>query len=1840
MKQFIPQLTPTRRLLLIALVSVAPFFALMFEARSERVAPWASLNLVVNTLADNADVNPGDSICDSDAGTSGSQCTLRAAIQEANAVAGDDAISFDAGLEGFISLLTPLPDLTSNLTITGPGASTLTVQRDVDPSALNYRIFTIPAGVTINVSGLTLRNGSTDTDGGAILNAGTLTITDCVLSINRAISSGGAIFSTPTGVLTISRTTLQFNIAIAGAAILSQGTMTLVDSTVTGNTQGSAIFLGGGPTTIANSTISNNFAQGGGGGLFITGGPGNPVSIVNSTITHNFADTSGSSGGTGAGILILNSDVKLRNTIVAGNFRGFGFIADDISGSVNSASSFNLIGTGGSGGLTNGVNNNKVGIANPGLGALGDYGGPTQTHRLILGSPAVDAGDNCVLTNTCSPAVGVALNNDQRGTGFARAVNGDGDNVATVDIGAYEAQSPPQDSPLVVTNTNDSGPGSLRNAILNASLNGPDNLVVFAEGLTGAITLQTALPDISFPLVINGPGPDKLTVQSTNAFFAPLRIFKIDKGAVVKISGLTISKGQAGGATIDSGSGGGIFNEGTLTIDNCNITGNAAGLGGGVANRGSLTILNSTIANNISFSHGGGVGNLFVDGGGGTTLRIDGSTIWNNTATQTGGGIYNVGSSATLITNTTISTNTAVSGGGIVSSDPLSLSSVTITANTATVRGGGIQNNGATLRFNNTIIAGNTSPTGPDCDGFGFTSEDYNLIGNTNGFQLGGVVTHNVHNVNPKLGPLANNGGPTRTHELLDGSPALDAGSSTLLTDQRGRPRKVDQLNVANAVGGEGSDIGAYEAASFEVNSTADTSDGACTLPGTGNGCTLREAMNAANTAAGFQAITFATSLTSGGPTSITLLSELPFISSDLNITGPGRDLLTVKRSSADGTSDFRIFSIGNFRTVTISDLTIANGRSLGSLNGGAGVTNLGNLTLMNCNIYGNTATNVDGGGILNTGVLLTIKNCNIGGLGPGQGNVGAGILNATGTVVMIGGSIAGNTGAGITMSGTTTLDGVAITNNIGSGIWNSGQTKVINSLIANNAANTDGGGIRNTETLTVVNTTISGNTSTGSGGGIHNFNGSFTLTNVTITNNRADSDNNSGGVDRGGGIDATSGGSRLDNTIVVGNSFGSSQSPVANDIRNTNGNPASSFNVVGVCQSCGMTDGVNNNQVGVSDAGLAPLADNGGPTLTHALLPTSPALDRGDNSLVVAPTFTGPPFTDQRGTVFSRIVDGPDGDATATVDVGAFEQQVGVAQIPNVSTKEDTQLVIPFDVGDRSSITSITVTSSNQTVLPDDPAHLRLTDAGSTELITINPFADRSGTADVTVTIVRSGGNESRTFTVTVDAVNDAPAFLRGVNQNFDEDSGVITILNWATNISAGPADESAQTLTFQVTGNTNPGLFTVAPSVSPTGTLSYTLAPNANGVALITIVLKDNGGTANGGQDTSVAQTFAVTVNSINDAPVNTIPFNANVIENGVLTLSSANANQVAVSDVDSALLRVSLSTTQGLMTLSRTTGLAFTLGDGTGDNVMLFVGTIANINAALNGMTFVPTPGFDGTATIQIVTSDSPSNVTVELFDIDNIDISVQNGGALRFLSSAVILAEGTGTATIAVIRANGSAGAASVTYSTSSGTAVGGNACGAGVDFINTTGTLSWTAGETTPKTFTVTLCNDTENEEDEVFNLTLSAPQGSGALGSPSTATVTLANDDLPVLLTEESTEQAIALTSVATTRDPFSLLDPFNLSDDHRRRVSLFVWRLGLLPSDTAASLTVTAEDNVGMTYPLTVEHVGAVPGVPDVSQVIVILPDNVIGAPRELWLRVKLRGPATNRASIRIAAP
>ena len=141
----------------------------------------------------------------------------------------------------------------------------------------------------------------------------------------------------------------------------------------------------------------------------------------------------------------------------------------------------------------------------------------------------------------------------------------------------------------------------------------------------------------------------------------------------------------------------------------------------------------------------------------------------------------------------------------------------------------------------------------------------------------------------------------------------------------------------------------------------------------------------------------------------------------------------------------------------------------------------------------------------------------------------------------------------------------------------------------------------------------------------------------------------------------------------------------------------------------------------------------------------------------------------------------------------------------------------------------------------------------------------DDGGTAD--------GGvdrSPEQSFVLQVIPSNDAPQFTAGADPVVDEDTGAQTVNGWATGISAGPPDEAGQTLTFNVTGNTNPALFSVAPAVDATGTLTYTVAPDANGTATITLTLSDNGAAGPAPNvNVSAAQQFTITVNPINDAP-----------------------------------------------------------------------------------------------------------------------------------------------------------------------------------------------------------------------------------------------------------------------------------------------------------------------------------------------------------------------------------
>jgi hypothetical protein len=366
--------------------------------------------------------------------------------------------------------------------------------------------------------------------------------------------------------------------------------------------------------------------------------------------------------------------------------------------------------------------------------------------------------------------------------------------------------------PLLVTTTADGGPGSLRSVLASAPAG---SAVHFWSSVRGSIILSNGPLTVTKNVTLYGPGAAALAISGNNLF----QVFRIGPAASVWISGLTIKQGHS------ENLGGGIYNDGTLLLTKSVVSGNfASPRGGGIYNSptGALTINLSTVSGNSTTNAGGGI---FNDG----TMAVNNSTLAGNQSSDAdGGAIYNLGtlsvSNSTLSGNggsgayggairndgmltlaqITFAGNIADRGGALYNVGVLSISSSTLSSNKGVSAGGGIDNEGGAILVRNTIVAGNSISTGysPDLDG-AVLSLGHNLFGNTSGGS--GYAASDLLNVNPLLGSLRYNGGPTQTIAPLPGSPAVDAGDSTdaPVYDQRG---PGDPRIVGGRI-----DIGAFE---------------------------------------------------------------------------------------------------------------------------------------------------------------------------------------------------------------------------------------------------------------------------------------------------------------------------------------------------------------------------------------------------------------------------------------------------------------------------------------------------------------------------------------------------------------------------------------------------------------------------------------------------------------------------------------------------------------------------------------------------------------------------------------------------------------------------------------------------------------------------------------------------------------------------------------------------------------------------------------------------------------------------------------------------------------------
>ena len=807
--------------------------------------------------------------------------------------AANGATNFYDGSLHLIALTSALPTITAAITIQGPGPNGVTIQRSSAAGTPDFRIFYLhrPAGggPTVTIIGLSIANGKADSGGGIYNDGGNLTVINCILQSNNGTSRGGAIYNSANltvntvvfagnsagggrgGAIfhggssaTIANSTFGSNSAGYGGAIasygLSNGTTLAIDAcTFTGNSasNGGAVYNDDTSVDINHSSFSGNSATQRGGAVFTLGDTGRlaftgvsnsalynnsaqdggavsnevylatdgyaTTSLTNCTLSGNSASAYGAglfnrsvSGGinycptctyaetfitsctfnsnstAAAGSAIYNAgdpyshdpydgdggaEVIVADTILNGP-AGAGVNIFDAAGNSIKSNGYNLCSDAGAGALSGGSDHINT---DPKLGPLQNNGGPTLTHALLPDSPARDQGLN--IAN---------LSQDQRGMprgfdygGAPNAAGGDGS-----DIGAFEDNDVLQaNGTLVVNTTGDWDDGfcgttdcTLREAVSRAQLAHGATTITF--NLPGAVPHTINLNTIADTtsggsafllgnVTIQGPGANQLTLRRGGT--TDYRLFRVGSGATVTMSGLTITNGY-----LSSNAGGGIWNQGTLTLQGCAITNNYANSAGGIRTEGSLTLDRCTVSGNSAFSGAGISSQTNLSG---LTTVVRNSTISGNTATNFGGGLENV-AGLTQILNSTITRNTAASegyGSGVYSH---------ASSNTRT-------------EVYDSIIANNVSTDLDQVSGASsYLSNGHNLVGYGTGSSAFTAAGDTRFVTNVKLGPLANNGGGTYTHALLLGSPAINTGAAaSVTTDQRGLLRQS----------GGAVDIGAYE---------------------------------------------------------------------------------------------------------------------------------------------------------------------------------------------------------------------------------------------------------------------------------------------------------------------------------------------------------------------------------------------------------------------------------------------------------------------------------------------------------------------------------------------------------------------------------------------------------------------------------------------------------------------------------------------------------------------------------------------------------------------------------------------------------------------------------------------------------------------------------------------------------------------------------------------------------------------------------------------------------------------------------------------------------------------
>ncbi len=1307
------------------------------------------------------------------------------------------------------------------------GTVSITGSIPLAADAANYGGFLYnAAGGTVSISGATIAGNQADF-GGAVINYGALTITDGSLNGNQATpkadvyaisnatfggatgSSGGAIDNH--GYLQVTGAIIANNTAAYGGGIdNAHGTAHVSGGTLSSNTavnRGGGIYSIQGTLTITDSSefednqvtatgSSTSISIGSGGGIDIDGGK---VSITGITLNDNEARL-------GGGIYISSGNVSITGSgnTITGNLARYtaGGIGNQGTLTVENAT----------------ISSNSAAVDGGGIYNVGSMSITNTTSATITGNSAGSYGGGVDNLGTLS-VVNVPISNNTAGLGGGGAYNVGSMTISNVNLSGNV-------SPGVVsgkTFTIGRGVRILNTSVLTLThVTLTQNTAGFGGGLynTGGNVKATGFT-VSSNDAKTGDGGGIYYHNGTLSLKQSRLVDNHASGTAVNLSyGRGGALYQAGGKIAISGTtsastkttgpgsiadntaaqGGGIYLfGGSITLDLAHVANNTATQSGGaIYNGGTVVIVDSFVLDNTATLDGGGIDNTSKL----SVLTITYSTLSNNTAGGEGGSIRNLGSATTTISTSTIDFSSATLGGAVANTGTLTITASTIDYNSASDLGGGVYDDlTGVVNLTNSTIAENTSQSsgggvytqgtlnavnitiadnlirggaGGGLDVAGGSAALYNTIVDANsGTDLSGGLAatssdNRISDPNLHLGPLTNNGGPTLTIALLQGSSAIDQGANSFpagdgvtvpITDQRGAVRggPTNKYNAGLTV-----DIGAYEASSaFLITSTVDS----YTISGT-----LRLGLGWAAVSTNYNPENLTPSLTANAPNTLVFSTTGAFsvpqtitltlgtltmpTAHSVAIDGPAGGLVSIS-----GGGEFQVINVPTGANATLEDITIKGGIA----DFGGGIENNGTLSLINTNLEGNSAT-ADGGGLSSGGTLnitggtvsgnsasngagidangvvnianATITNNTTTGQGGGvdysnspggsftitdttftdnAAIVGGGLYLyyiGNGTATLTGGTFSGNSatgagGGGLYLDGATlTVSGTAFTSDMagsGSGgaidvaagsltgtslmlqtnsALSGGAIAIADSAHATISSNSNitsnsstgsglsGGGILNNGTLTVSDSTIAQNIAVGNGGGIEST-GTLTLEGSTLADNLAFA---------GGALDTNAGTASLTNTTIAGNTASSGSGGINNtsgDVTTVNTTIAYNVNTAGggggIVTSAGSVTLYNtivdsntasggtdvsgtfspastNNLIGVANADLGTLGNNGGPTETIALLTGSPAIDGGANTIAGVTI----PSTDQRGAL--RGGQAYSVNAGTTVDIGAYE--------------------------------------------------------------------------------------------------------------------------------------------------------------------------------------------------------------------------------------------------------------------------------------------------------------------------------------------------------------------------------------------------------------------------------------------------------------------------------------------------------------------------------------------------------------------------------------------------------